>query len=128
MQATLDDVRTESEQRYENLAQAYGELKLAWDNRGAREQDVAQINKLAQMIKEKDDQIQGFERKYNELRNVRPTFTVHTPGEYVCVKSCPMYGTKVQLLLHVPNCNKTLHVLQRKDVLCNFLACCRKCC
>lgn len=73
VQATLEDVRTEAEERYENLSQAYGELKLAWDNRGAREQDVEKINQLTQMIHEKDEQIQGFEKKYNDLRNVRPT-------------------------------------------------------
>lgn len=71
MQATLEDVRTESEEKYENLCQAYGELKLAWDNRGAREVDVERINQLTQMINERDEQIQGFEKKYSELRNVR---------------------------------------------------------
>lgn len=70
MQATLDEVRTESEERYDNLSQAYGELKLAWDNRGAREVDVEQINQLKQMVNERDEQISGFEKKYSELRNV----------------------------------------------------------
>lgn len=70
VQATLEDVTTESEEKYDNLSQAYGELKLAWDNRGAREVDVERINQLTKMIQERDDQIQGFERKYSELRNV----------------------------------------------------------
>jgi hypothetical protein len=70
VQAALDDVRTESEEKYDNLAQAYGELKLAWDNRGAREVDIQQINKLSQMIHERDEKIQGFEKKYQDLRNV----------------------------------------------------------
>ena len=71
LQATLEDVRTEAEERYENLSQAYGELKLAWDNRGARDVDVERINQLTRMVSDRDEQIQGFENKYNELRNVR---------------------------------------------------------
>lgn len=71
MQATLEDVTTEHDEKYENLSQAYGELKLAWDNRGARQEDLDRINNLQQMIDDRDEQIQGFSKKYNELRNVR---------------------------------------------------------
>lgn len=70
LQATLEDVRTESEEKYDNLSQAYGELKIAWDNRGAREADVERIDQLTQMVNDRDEQISGFERKYSELRNV----------------------------------------------------------
>jgi hypothetical protein len=72
---SLENIQAEAEERYENLSLAYGELKLAWDNRGAREVDVEQINQLAQMLRDRDEQLQGFEQRYNELRNVCATVT-----------------------------------------------------
>jgi hypothetical protein len=106
VQAALDDVRTEAEDKYDNLAQAYGELKLAWDNRGAREVDVQRINKLTQMIHERDEQIQGFEKKYSDLRNVRATRLMDSCGPVFIMNLC----------------------LRRLCLDCNLCFCCRKCC
>lgn len=71
MQATLEDVRAEAEEKYDSLAQAYGELRAQWDTRGPREEDVEKIRMLMSSLEDRDSKIAAFEHRYNELHNVR---------------------------------------------------------
>lgn len=82
LQATLEDVRTGAEEKYDSLAQAYGELRAQWETRGPREEDVEQIRTLIRTLEDRDAKIAAFEQRYNELHNVR-----HTPLSCIDITS-----------------------------------------
>eukprot|EP00892_Ulva_mutabilis_P012739 jgi/Ulvmu1/9838/UM056_0079.1 len=69
LQATLEDVRAEAEEKYDSLAQAYTELSAQWETRGPREEDVERIRMLMATLEDRDAQIAAFEERYNELHN-----------------------------------------------------------
>jgi DNA repair exonuclease SbcCD ATPase subunit len=72
MQAQADEVKAEAAEQFENLSQAYGELKHAWENRGPREQDMAEMARLQTMLDEQHAQLATAEQRYVMLRNVCP--------------------------------------------------------
>jgi hypothetical protein len=72
IQAEAQQERLDGERRYDELAQVYGELKVAWDTRGPRDEDVAAMDALRARLAEREMQLATAEQRFHELRNVRP--------------------------------------------------------
>lgn len=77
MQTQADEAAAAAAQRWDNLSQAYGELKHAWDTRGPREQDVATMQHLEGLVAQRDAQLGTVEQRFHALRNVRALCCVY---------------------------------------------------
>ena len=71
LQESAATAQRAADERYGNLAQAYGELKTAWDARPPRDEDVAALQELRSRLRAREAQLAGAEEQYHELRNVR---------------------------------------------------------
>lgn len=76
MQAKLENEAAAATDRYANLAEAFAGLKLQWETRGPREEDVREAEALRAAIAERDAQLSGINRRFNELHNVRTFVTI----------------------------------------------------
>ena len=72
MQASAANAAAAAAERYDALAQAYGELKSAWETRGPRDEDVATMQALRNDVAQRDAQLGSVEERFLSLRNVRP--------------------------------------------------------
>ena len=71
LQAEAEDAQRQAEAKYEHLAQAYGELKEAWETRGPRDEDVEALRALQAALEERAAQLASADQRFHELRNVR---------------------------------------------------------
>lgn len=71
LQREMEQATEAAEQKYDDLAQAYGELKEAWETRGPRDEDVAIINDLERGIQDRDQRLETVEERIHELGKVR---------------------------------------------------------
>jgi hypothetical protein len=70
VQAQLASEAAAADERYSNLAQAFGELQDRWDTRGPREEDAHVISELRAALEERDARLAGYDQRFNELHMV----------------------------------------------------------
>ena len=67
----MSESRAQAAETYEDLAQAYGELKIAWNSRGPRDEDVARMDELQGILNDRDARLASVEARMNDLKKVR---------------------------------------------------------
>ena len=71
LQIEMSESRAQAAETYEDLAQAYGELKIAWNSRGPRDEDVARMDELQGILNDRDARLASVEARMNDLKKVR---------------------------------------------------------